>query len=199
MNRRDHPPKRDGWRSLRLEGYDYSQPGAYFVTFCTHARRRLFGEVIDGAMHLNRPGQIVAEEWQRSAQIRTEIELDMWVVMPDHMHALVLIADDQHHWAERPVAPMPAAAQQHPNGPPPRSLGALMAGFKSAATVRINQLCRTPRAPVWQRNYWDRIIRDEAALNRVREYIRNNPARWEERRRDRSNNHEGHKEHEGLG
>ncbi len=79
-------------RSLRLKGYNYADAGAYFVTICTRDKECLFGEVVDGEMRLNRHGLIVREEWIRSAQIRTEVELDEYVVMPNHMHAIVMIS-----------------------------------------------------------------------------------------------------------
>lgn len=77
--------------SIRLKGYDYSQPGAYFITICTHNRACLFGHIVNGAMVLNDVGKIVADEWMKSDEIRNEIELDEWVVMPNHMHAIVMI------------------------------------------------------------------------------------------------------------
>jgi hypothetical protein len=78
-------------RSIRLPGYDYSQPGAYFVTICAYQRQCLFGEIIDGQMRLNQYGAIVADEWQKSSIMRREIELDAWVVMPNHFHGIVII------------------------------------------------------------------------------------------------------------
>ena len=78
-------------RSIRLQGYDYTQAGAYFVTICTHNRQCLFGDIADGEMRLNRLGQIVVDEWMKTAQIRAEIELDEWVVMPNHFHGIVVI------------------------------------------------------------------------------------------------------------
>ena len=157
-------------RSIRLRHYDYSRAGAYFITVCTDGRELLFGEVIDDEVKLNALGRIAAEEWLKSAQVRTEIELDTWVVMPNHIHGIVMITDDRRK-SDRSVAP---------SGPRPRSLGALMAGFKSAATKRINTMRGTPGASVWQRNYYEHVIRNESALNRIRQYITDNPAKWSE-------------------
>jgi REP element-mobilizing transposase RayT len=116
----------------------------------------------------------------KTAQIRAEIELDAWVVMPNHVHAIVVISDDdqRRRRGDRPVAPTMPMATIAP-GPQPRSIGALMAGFKSAVTKRMNQLRQTPGAAVWQRNYWERIIRDEAELEQIKEYIYTNPAQWD--------------------
>ena len=161
--------------SIRLKGYNYSLGGAYFVTICSDNRKCLFGEIIDGAMRLNHAGELVAEEWIKTAAIRHEIELDEWVVMPNHVHGILVITDgsgtgDRRCGGDRPVAP---------TGPQPRSIGAVMAGFKSAVTRRINELRQMPGAKIWQRNYWEHIVRNESELNRIREYNRNNPARWE--------------------
>jgi REP element-mobilizing transposase RayT len=193
-------PDRHHRRSIRLRGYDYSQAGAYFVTICAKDRTCLFGEVVDGVMVLNPIGKIVDDEWRLSATLRDEIELDEWVVMPNHVHGIVVIdgcrRDDPPRTdrrGERPVAPTttdpdptndPTRTGHAPTtngvacGPKPRSLGAFIAGFKSAATKRINELRGSPGIPVWQRNYYERIIRDDGALNRIRQYIIDNPAKW---------------------
>jgi REP element-mobilizing transposase RayT len=157
-------------RSIRLRDHDYSRPGAYFVTICAAERACLFGVIADDAMYPNAWGEIAAEEWLRSGQIRREIGLDAFVVMPNHVHGIVFIN-------EAAVGATGRSPLQ-PTGPPPRSLGALVAGYKSAVTVRVNRARGTPGAPVWQRNYYEHIIRDEAALERIRRYITENPARW---------------------
>jgi len=163
-----------GRRSMRLQGYDYSRAGAYFVTLCSQNRECLFGEIAGGEMVLNEYGKIVRDEWLESAQIRNEIGLDEFVVMPNHFHGIVWIHNGVEtttdRRGDRPVAP---------TGPRPRSLGALMAGFKSAVTRRINEMRRTPGMKLWQRNYYDRVIRDENELNRIREYVVGNPMLWD--------------------
>ena len=157
-------------RSIRLEGYDYAQAGAYFVTICAHARECLFGEIDADAMMLSEFGEIVRDEWLKSCAIRSEIKLDAYIVMPNHFHGIVYIAStDSIRGDDRLVAPV---------GPKPKSLGAFMAGFKSAVTKRINEMRRTPGATVWQRNYYEHIIRNEADYNRIAEYINHNPQRW---------------------
>jgi len=92
-------PERHHRRSIRLKGYDYTRPGAYFITICTHNREPLFGRVVDGEMVLNALGEIVWEEWFRSARIRDEIELfpDEFVVMPNHVHGIVWIVETRDH------------------------------------------------------------------------------------------------------
>ena len=157
-------------KSSRLKGYDYAQPGAYFVTLCTQDRTCLFGDVCAGKMRLNAFGKIVADEWVKTAEIRDEIDLDEWVVMPNHFHGILVIGR-----GDRPVAPTKSVAAI---GPQSRSVAAAIAGFKSAATKRINTLRGTPGMPVWQRNYHEHIIRNEDSLDRLRQYILDNPAQW---------------------
>jgi len=157
--------------SLRLKGYDYSQAGAYFITICTQNRECLFGHVLDGEMVSNDAGRMVAEEWMKSADIRNEIELDAFVVMPNHVHGIVSIRR-----GDRPVAPTPEPIPA--SGPKPKSIGSFVAGFKSTVTKQVNELRGTPGAKLWQRNYYEHVIRDEDDLNRIRQYILDNPARW---------------------
>ncbi len=167
-------------KSIRLKEYDYTQPGAYFVTICTYRRAHLFGQVVDGEMRLNAFGKIVWEEWFRTAQVRPYVELfeNEFVVMPNHIHGIIWIVEHDVG-ATRRVAPTSRrVAPQPPRGPVPQSLGAIIAQFKSVVTKRINTLRGTPGAPVWQRNYWEHVIRTERALNAIRRYIIENPARW---------------------
>ena len=160
-------------RSLRLREYDYSQAGAYFITICTKNRECTFGDVLDGEMVLNDAGRIVAEEWMKSADVRNEIELDAFVVMPNHIHGVVFIRR-----GDRPVAPTsePILAP----GPKPKSIGSFIGGFKPIVTKRINELRDSRGTPVWQRNYYEHVIRDEDDMNRICQYILDNPARWDE-------------------
>lgn len=169
-------------KNIRLTGYDYAAEGGYFVTIVTHDREPLFGYVVDGEMVLNEFGKIVAEEWERSGAIRAEIELDNFVVMPNHFHAIVNIfqtgnGDHSNCTGDRPVAPTMKTTPTA-NGPRPRSLGSLIAGFKSSVTTRINILRATPGTPVWQRNYYDHVIRSDREYEETAAYIANNPANW---------------------
>jgi REP element-mobilizing transposase RayT len=156
-------------RSIRLKGYDYRQAGAYFVTICAWHRECLFGQVLDGEMRLSRWGEIVQQEWISTSDIRQEIELDVFVVMPNHLHGIVRIA-----------GPVGAHGRAPLLWRPPRSLGSLVAGYKSAATRRINLLRASPGAKVWQRGYYEHIVRDGKDLDRIRRYVLSNPAHWEE-------------------
>ncbi len=170
-------------RSIRLKGYDYTQPGAYFVTICTHGREMLFGQVVNGEMILNEWGQIVWEEWFRTAHVRPYVRLydDEFVVMPNHIHGIIwIVATDTPHEMRPPVGATRRVAptDERPRGPLPCSLGAIIGQFKSIVTKRINARRGTPGAPVWQRNYYEHIIRTERALNAIRHYIAANPRRW---------------------
>jgi len=178
-------------RSIRLQHYDYSQAGAYFVTICAHARECLFGEIVDGAMILNDYGKIVEEEWLKSAEIRKELELDAYVIMPNHLHGIVLINNEGGLTVGASGrSPLTTDVRAHGRAPlrsdqpilhrKPRSLGSFIAGFKSATTKRLNISRNTPSFAVWQRNYYEHIIRDEIDLNRIREYVQHNPVRWAE-------------------
>ncbi len=164
-------------RSIRLIGYDYTQPGAYFVTIVTHERGCLFGKVVNGAMQLNPLGEIVRAEWFKTAELRPYVRLDEreFVVMPNHIHGIIWIVDDDDNddvGATRRVAPT------IPRGPIPRSIGAIIGQFKSAVTKRINAMRNRASAPIWQRNYYEHIIRNDSSRNRIRQYILENPLRW---------------------
>lgn len=154
-------------RSIRLESYDYTQDGAYFVTICTYQRECIFGDIVDGEMQINNLGQVVQEEWLRTGE-RANVELDIFIVMPNHVHGvLFLITDDEPH--------SPQSAYAHPiTG----SLGTIVGAFKSAAARRINQLRDTPGAPVWQRNYFEHVIRDQAGYEYITRYVQHNAAIW---------------------
>uniref|UniRef100_UPI004056B6E0 transposase n=1 Tax=Candidatus Electronema sp. TaxID=2698783 RepID=UPI004056B6E0 len=166
-------------RSIRLRNYDYSQAGAYFVTICTQNRECLFGEIADGAMMLNEAGRIVADEWMKITQIRDEIALDEWAVMPNHFHGVVVLTETVgavRAIHELPLRPLRMTQMQRRNMMLPKLIGR----FKMLSSKRINELRGTPRTSLWQRNYWERVIRDETELRNVREYICGNPDRWEQ-------------------
>ena len=183
-------PEEHHRRSLRLPNYDYTQSGAYFVTICTWNRECLLGEIVAGEMRLNEYGHIVVECWLAIPQHFPRVELDAFVVMPNHIHGIIMIAGATHpspdlvgatHASPDPVGATHASPlqKQHRSGPNPQSLGAIVGSFKSAAAKRINEFRGTPGFPVWQRNYYEHIIRNESALQRIRMYIQNNPINWD--------------------
>jgi REP element-mobilizing transposase RayT len=156
-------------RSVRLRDYDYSCAGAYFVTICAYERECLFGDVVDGEVQLTPVGEIVRDEWMMTGKLRDCVVLDEFIVMPNHFHAVLMI---DHVGAIRRIAPTA--------GPASGSIGAIIGQFKSAATKRINQFRDNPGGPVWQRNYYERVIRADRELEGIRRYIAANPAKWEE-------------------
>jgi len=166
-----YDPNRHHRRSIRLKGYDYTQPGAYFVTICTHNRESLFGRVVDGEMMLNAFGEIVWEGWSRTAQVRPYVALfeHEFVVMPNHIHVIIWIVDDVDDpvGAQRRCAPTkPKPGGITPNNVAPGSLGAIIRSFKSDVTRCINVRRGMPDARVWQRNYYEHIIRNGHAFIR---------------------------------
>ncbi len=161
-------------RSIRLKGYDYAQAGAYFVTICTQDRECLFGDIVEGTMWLNDAGQMVEDEWSRTSAVRPNVQLDAFVVMPNHIHGIICIADDGRGTARR------APTVERFGHPVRGSLPTIVRAFKSATTKHVNEMRQTPGVPVWQRNYYEHVIRDEYELDHIREYIVGNPARWEE-------------------
>lgn len=180
-----YDPLKHHRRSVRLKGYDYAQAGAYYVTLVTRNRDCLFGDIVDGEMHLNDIGRIVGEEWLRTAEVRPAVELDEFIVMPNHVHGIIVIADARCAMG-RDTVPRRGAAPLRPYHPQhnvrpnvqSNSLGAIVRSFKSATTYHINALRDTRGVSVWQRNYYEHIIRRERELDRIREYIINNPPNW---------------------
>jgi REP element-mobilizing transposase RayT len=162
-------PKRQR-RSIRLPHYDYRESGFYFVTLCVHDRVCLFGEIVNGIMQLNECGALVASEWSRTAVIRPQVVLDEFVVMPNHFHGIVMLKVSR-----RGVLPYAFPNFRSPS----QTLGAILRGFKSTTTKRINEIRDTLGAAVWQRNYYEHVVRNDEELQRIREYIVNNPAQWE--------------------
>jgi REP element-mobilizing transposase RayT len=158
-------------RSLRLPGYDYSQPGAYFVTICAYQRQCLFGEIIDGQMRWNQYGAIVAETYQWLCQQYSYLNTDEWIVMPNHFHAIMVITDKPCRGGSRTAptinVPNPIIKQ--------KPLGRLIGAFKTVSTKKINILRDAPGTTLWQRNYYEHIIRNQDAMDKIGRYIVNNP------------------------
>jgi putative transposase len=168
--------------STRLRGWNYAGAGAYFVTICTRDRAPFFGDVVDGDVILSPIGQIVADEWQKTPKIRPYVSLDEWIIMPNHVHGIIIITVE----TPRPVETPRRGVSTTTANPKPRlqagSLGAIIGQIKSTCTKRIRAAGFADFA--WQTRFYDHIVRDEPALQRIREYIAGNPARWEE---DRNN------------
>ncbi|MBF0508269.1 MAG: transposase [Deltaproteobacteria bacterium] len=168
-----YDPTRHHRCSIRLQGYNYVQAGAYFVTICVQGRACLFGDVVNGEMRLSIMGCIVYKCWQEILVHFSNVVLDAVVIMPNHVHGIIVIDNDGVAYAVGATHASPL------RGPRPRSIGAIVGSFKSAAAKRINKHRSTLGAPVWQRHYYEHIIRSDESLYRIREYIVNNPMRWE--------------------
>lgn len=165
-------------KSLRLPQYDYSQGGAYFVTICAQGRKCLFGSVIGGEMQLNDHSKLVTTCWHNLSFHYPAIILDAFVVMPNHMHGIIILVGAG---SPRPNAATVARTVEGGETPPLQkypTLGQIVGYFKFQSSKRINELREMVRAPVWQRGYYEHVIRDDQSLNRIREYIATNPQRW---------------------
>jgi REP element-mobilizing transposase RayT len=182
-------PENHHRRSLRLQGYDYAMAGMYFVTICAHEHTCLFGEIVEGQMRLNDAGIIIAEEWTMTATMRKNISVDAFVVMPNHFHGIIGIHVDcwgtMHRAHIQPDTKQEGTMHRAPTKeqfgkPTSNSIPTIIRGFKSAVTKRINETRKTPGMPVWQRNYYEHVIRGDDDLNRICEYIINNSANWQE-------------------
>jgi len=208
-----YDPAKHHRRSIRLQGYDYAQPGAYFVTLVTQGREPLFGRVVNGQMQPNDAGRMVERWWAELGNKYPHIVPDTRVVMPNHFHGIVIITDN-HVGTGNDVgadlrvcpdergahpntgahvgAPLHPGAGAHPNtGAHPGAgahigapLPAIVQWFKTMTTneyIRgVKTLGWTPfPGKLWQRNYYEHIIRNDASLNRIRQYIIDNPARWD--------------------
>jgi len=190
-------------RSIRLPDYDYTQPGAYFVTICTFQMQNLFGDVVGGEMQLNQAGLIVRETWMQLANQFPNIHLDAFAIMPNHVHGIIAIRDSVG--ATRPNRSSPKSGKLNnpntnlagcggsplpphhdaiprPNGPGAGSLGAIIGQFKSRVTKRIWKIATSDHPPIWQRNYYEHIIRDDHDWANILAYIQSNPAHWDEDR-----------------
>ena len=189
-------------RSIRLKGYDYSKAGMYFVTICVQKHICLLGNVVDGEMVLNEYGQIVQMVWNELPQHYNNIKLNEFVIMPNHIHGIIVITDDDNDntativradnvrandvrandvcadtvGASFKPAPTPdhtpAHSQKH-------GLSEIVRALKTFSARKINELRNTRGEKLWQRNYWEHIICDEESYQRIANYIINNPINWQ--------------------
>jgi putative transposase len=204
--------------SLRLQGYDYSQSGLFFITIVTYGRASIFGKIVDGEMRLNQFGKIVQEEWERTSIVRPTIKLDAFEVMPNHFHGILRLEDHpvSGRTTRRNVSTIMAPGrvasteamltesfdsnEDHPSivgATRPNSnvqdvtsrvaptttlqsgsLGAIVGQFKSNVTKRIRLLCEDDSFSIWQRNYYEHILHDQADYERIAGYILENPSNW---------------------
>jgi len=152
-------------KSIRLKDYVYSQAGAYFVTSCVKEKECLFGQIVDENMILNEYGRIVLSCWNDLPNHYSHVRLDAFQIMPNHAHGIIFIVGAG-------LKPAPTPTKRH-------GLPEIVRAFKTFSARRINESRRTPGESIWQRNYYDRIIRDDNELNRIREYIICNALKWD--------------------
>jgi putative transposase len=171
-------------RSIRVRNYDYSHAGAYFITICAWNKESLFGEIEKGQMQLNAYGEIAIKYWNGIHGHFMHVETDEFIVMPNHVHGVIVV----NNCRGEVTSPFSSGLDtmksiiQGGETPPLRrfALGQIVAYFKYQTAKQINQIRNTPGTPVWQRNYYEHIIRSEKDLKSIREYIRYNPLKWDE-------------------
>jgi putative transposase len=186
--------------SIRLKNWDYGSAGFYFVTICARNRECFFGDVIDGKVVLSDAGKLVAEEWQKTPTIRQTVELDEWVVMPNHVHGIVVIKGNEAglNVSDLSIHNTRSFTNIKPDSDPADmnagretrhrrvstkvqlqagSLGAIVNQFKSVCTKHIRKSGH--ELFDWHPRFYDHIIRSDKVLKEIREYIFNNPAKWE--------------------
>jgi REP element-mobilizing transposase RayT len=152
--------------SLRLEGYDYTLPGGYFVTINTYRNESVLGMLSDGRVSLSNQGMIANTVWLNIPSHFHHVTLDAFVILPDHIHGILLITTQTWNNVDPKTNGRKLAAG---------SLSAVVRSYKSAVTKTVNEIQKTPGRKLWQRNFHDRIIRNDKSLQRIRQYIQNNP------------------------
>lgn len=177
-------PTKFNRHSIRLKGYDYSNPGLYFITICCQDRAHMFGNIVDNEMILNEYGSVAFNEWLKTSEIRPNVELLEFVIMPNHIHGIIRIlrrgelnspqniglnSTDIHGICNRGVCNTPLRS-------PSQTVGAIVRGYKSCVTKQLGLLGF--HGKLWQRNYYECIIRNEQSYLKISQYILNNPANW---------------------
>lgn len=157
-------------RSIRLPGYDYNQPGAYFVTICTWQKTILFGDIFDGEMKHTSFGKIALRELERLPQRFSHILLDCFTVMPNHIHMIVMISSNNMSQV---------SLTEQFGRPVSGSIPTIVRSYKSAVTSQIKMRRDSPKSPIWQPNYYEHVIQNETEWGQIRMYIENNPNEWE--------------------
>ncbi len=180
----DPNPSSPHRKNLRIPDFDYSQPGAYFVTIVTKDRKTLFGQIVDGEMVLNDIGRMVEEVWIAIPSHFPNVELGEFVIMPNHIHGIISItvaethaipAQRAHDVGATHASPLPRVSK----GPVPGSVAAIIGSFKSAASKKFHKITNNPRKNLWQRNYYEHVIKNERDYQATYDYILANPMNWE--------------------
>jgi putative transposase len=181
-----YDPEMHHRRSIRMKGYDYTSPGAYFVTLLSHGRACLFGEIKEGIFRQSDIGKLVNDCWLRISNHFYDIGLDEYVLMPNHLHGIIFIHESLgkgEAFAEAIQSMVDTksanASPLQPRGTQPGSISAIIQNFKSVSTRMMNKRFFETSNKIWQRNYYERIIRNERELNAIRRYICDNTQDWE--------------------
>jgi len=169
--------------SLRVQGHDYSQNGAYFITICTKDKENYFGKIKNGKKILSDIGSMVNNEWEKTAEIRKNVILDEYVIMPNHFHAMIFINNNVETHCNASL--QDDKKYKNKFGPQSNNLSSVVRGFKGVVTKQVHILSFDDFA--WQSRFYDRIIRDDVELNKIREYIQINPKEWDNDKNNISN------------
>jgi REP-associated tyrosine transposase len=178
-------------KSIRLKGFDYSLPGAYFVTVVTKDQENLFGEISNGTLKANRYAEITQKAWKELPRQYANVSLDSFLIMPNHIDGIIVINDtalgrggsfvgkeniDIENSENIPIKEYPL--ETRPYSMIRHGLSEIIRAFKSFSSRKINNIRGTSGRPVWQRNYYERIIRNQRELDAIHAYIADNPRRW---------------------
>ncbi len=177
-----YDPEKHLRRSIRLKGYDYSTAGAYFVTVCTYRRECFLGEIADGQMRLSDAGRMVHLIWEQLPDHYPYIKLDAFVIMPNHVHGIVMLNDstDVVGAGLKPARDVRAGLKPASTaGGKRHGIPEIIRAFKTFASRRINESREMMGVPTWQRNYYEHVVRNDRALNAIRNYIEANPSQWD--------------------
>lgn len=166
-----YDPERHHRRSIRIPGFNYAAAGWFFVTVCTHERKSILSLIENNAVNVTAFGHLTEMCWAEIPRHFPNVQVDEFVVMPNHVHGIIVIDIEQGTACRAPTAEVFGR-------PVTASLSTIIRSFKSAASKQINEVRETPGSPVWQRGFYERVIRNERELIRFRNYIDGNPSRW---------------------
>lgn len=181
--------------SARAYWWNYDAPGIYFITICSVNQECIFGSILNDEMIVTETGIIVLHEWEKSFELRSELFCDSFVLMPNHIHAVLRIVRNSHGNSDQPVETHDFPVETHGRASlpiektdspmkygvayrPPKSISSFVAGFKSSATKLINEFRKTSGMKVWQTRFHDHIIRNETEYQKIIRYIESNPKNW---------------------
>ena len=174
--------------SLRLQGYDYSALGGYFVTICSYQKTHIFGDCVDDEIILSEMGDVARDCWLAIPQHFEDVTLDIFMIMPNHIHGIILIHDQPNNNSRsgaKHVSPLPkdyteSLPPRNKTGSPPKSISAIISSFKASVTREIRkEIPNMDNIKIWQRGFYDHVIRNDDGLRRIQQYIHDNPLKWE--------------------